>query len=88
MAAEAKGIVGSLWTSNSRTQITLLDLPKDQTPARGIFVLLKEHLNYNALYSLALVAATNRYALHVRINEESITDEEEPTIQWMAVEWT
>ena len=44
------------------------------------------HPNYNALFSLALVAAVNRYELTIRTAAE-ITSQAHATVDYMVVDW-
>ena len=47
-----------------------------------------DHSNYNALYSLALAAAANRWPLRIRIEgEDQIDPGREAAIRHMAVAW-
>ena len=61
--------------------------PDDDTPGGGhYFKLLRGHDNYNALYSLALVAATNRYKLTIR-TEDPINSSEDAEVSYLVVDW-
>jgi hypothetical protein len=90
MAVQAKGrvkrIYASYETRNARTYIAL-ELPAStMAPKDGYFVLESRHPNYNALYSLALVAAVNRYELSIRAAAE-ITNQAHAQVEYMVVDW-
>jgi hypothetical protein len=53
------------------TQIPLAEFPDKR------FEPLLSHANYNALYSLVLVAATNRYDLRIRALEDIVPERDE-----------
>jgi len=62
-----KGQVRILYPTTDGTNIALRGLSSGETPGgEGFFFLDLDHPNYNALFSLALVAATNRYELLIR----------------------
>jgi hypothetical protein len=61
MALGASGRVSRMFPREELTYISLEGLDPGVTPKDGYFLLRKNHPNYNALYSLALVAAVNRY---------------------------
>ena len=50
-------------TENEGITFIRLDIPEAEQPKKGYFQLNQRHPNYNALYSLALTAATNGYEL-------------------------
>ena len=74
-AGASPGAVGSMGTS-----IRLSNYPETY------FFLPISHENYNALFSLALVAATNQYQLAIRTLEE-IKPGETVDIWYMLVDW-
>jgi hypothetical protein len=57
------------------------DKPKDE-----YFHLSKTHGNYNSLYSLAVVAAVNRYTLSIRTRQEIVSTEHGEVV-YMVVDW-
>ncbi len=90
MAVHAKGKVKRIYatyeTTDARTFIAL-ELPAaTPAPKDGYFVLEARHPNYNALYSLALAAAVNRYDLTIRAAAE-ITSEAHAPVEYMVVDW-
>ena len=56
MAVRAIGQVERIYAWRGTTYIRLGGIPANVTPKDGYFKLLQTHSNYNALYSLALVA--------------------------------
>ena len=59
-------------------------------PLEEYFKLRLDHPNYNALYSLALAAAANRWPLTIRI-EGPASSKVDPTregiVSWLVVDW-
>lgn len=84
MATIATGKVMSLYT-HEVTRISLGDT-NDVLPGEGGFVLRRDHPNFNALYSLALSAAINRYTLRIGTTRE-ITPAEEAEVERMWIRW-
>lgn len=81
-----KGKVRRIYPDDGGTYIEL-DIPT--TPPRpkdGYFRLEQAHSNYNALYSLLLVAAVNRYDLEIRTAAD-ITPDEVAVVLYMRVDW-
>ena len=88
MSNTATGKVSRFYVSEHACRIRLADLPSDDKPADGYFLLPRNHYNYNALYSLALAAATNRLDLSIRIVAEEIDPRvKSPEIDYMYVDW-
>lgn len=90
MAVHAKGKVTRLYPSyeatNGKTYIRL-ELPAATVaPKDGYFYIETSHPNYNALYSLALVAAVNRYELTVRTAQD-ISTQNHAKVEYMVVDW-
>ena len=90
MAVHAKGKVKRIYptyeTTRARTYIAL-ELPSTAVaPKDGYFVIESTHPNYNALYSLALVAAVNRYELTIRAAAE-ITSQAHANVEYLVVDW-
>jgi hypothetical protein len=70
MAIRATGKVSRIFASSgsNRTSIWLSGISAEETPGgEKYFYLLTDDPNYNAIYSLILVAATNQYDLQVRV---------------------
>lgn len=86
MAPSASGRIKRIYPHEELTYISLRDLDPSVTPKEEYFLLRRDHPNYNALYSLALVAAVNRYVLQVRTRAE-ITNVEYGEIAYMVVDW-
>jgi hypothetical protein len=85
MAIRAIGRVLRIYTSKGVTYIRL-DVPTSLQPKDGYFALRQAHINYNALYSLALAAAVNGYDLQIR-TEQEITPTEYADVWYMVVDW-
>jgi hypothetical protein len=85
MANTAKGLVDRLFVSSDNANIRL-QIPEAQSPADGYFALEVGHTNYQALYSLALSAAINRYPLLIRTQGE-ISSSTKALVQYMVVDW-
>jgi len=85
MAIRASGKVRRLYVRRERTDITL-EIPADEQPKDDYFTLELTHPNYNALYSLALSAAVNGYALLIRTTAE-IVPGEPASVEYMVVDW-
>ena len=86
MTDRVKGKVTRLYVRTDETVIRLGDT-NDPLPKNGYFHLrIADHANYNALYSLALAAAVNRYTLDIDAKNE-ITPEEEAEVDYLVVDW-
>ena len=90
MAVQAKGKVKRLYpsyeTTKGKTYIRL-ELPASVVaPKDGYFFIETSHPNYNALYSLALVAAVNRYELAIRTAQD-ISNQDYAKVEYMVVDW-
>lgn len=57
-----------------------------EKPKDGYFYLSKTHGNYNSLYSLAVVAAVNRYTLSIRTRQEIVSTEHGEVV-YMVLDW-
>ncbi|MGH8066780.1 MAG: hypothetical protein ACRERE_16395 [Candidatus Entotheonellia bacterium] len=86
MANSATGKVNRIYATGSRTYVRLADIPPEATPQNGYFRLEQSHSNYNALYSLALVAAVNSYDLRIRTVSD-IVPTETAEVAYMVVDW-
>lgn len=59
-----------------------LDNDPSVGPLNNEFILLGDHAQFNAVYSLALLAATNRWSILIRIGgDEQIDSTKEATIK-------
>jgi hypothetical protein len=86
MADNLTGTVARIFPSRTSTAIRLHVPAGTVEPKDGLFHLRFDHPNYNALYSLALVAAVNRYSLQIDANVE-IDPDVEADIDYMKVNW-
>ena len=92
MARAVTGRVNRIYPNQGDgVRIRLSGIPADDTPSDGYFLLQYSHQNYNALYSLALVAAVNNYDLTIRIQGPSDVDIDpsvpSPPISYMVVDF-
>lgn len=88
MANWAMGKVSRIYTHPSGTYISLANIPTEDTPGQGGYFFLRlNHPNYNALYSLALTAATNRLDLLIRIVGSDISPNSRPDVDYMTITW-
>jgi hypothetical protein len=79
------GKVARIYAADGLTYIKL-DIPEAKQPENGYFQLDKTHSNYNALYSLALVAAVNRKDLQIRTASD-VKRTEPAVVLYMVVDW-
>jgi len=80
------GTVAQLYVDNGHCYITLKGIANP--PKDGLFELRQSHPNYNALYSLALVAAVNGYKLGIRtIGEIEANPNNYPGVEYLVVDW-
>jgi hypothetical protein len=86
MAVVAIGQVNRIYTTSGRSYIRLEGLDPSVTPLDGYFRLEQTHPNHNALYSLALVAAVNRYDLQIRTVAD-ITNQAHAEVLYMVIDW-
>jgi hypothetical protein len=84
MAIRATGKVSRIYTTGGRAYIRLTGIPI--APKYNYFELSMSHSNYNALYSLALVAAVNGYDLQIRTTTD-IDPNVIALVQYMVVDW-
>jgi len=87
----ATGKVIRLYANPNGTFIRL-DIAPKTAPPDGYFRLRLSHPNYNALYSLALAAAANRWPLRIRIEGEEAINLKDPVknpavVQNLVVDW-
>jgi hypothetical protein len=86
ISGKVSRIITDEYQGAGRTIIRLADLPEEKTPKDFAFIIPKEHVNYNALVSLALIAATNRYDLSIR-TRDAITNDDLADVWYLWVEW-
>ena len=83
----AIGKVSRIYANKSGAFIRLSGLPPQDTPGgEHYFELRNAHPNFNALYSLALVAAANQYKLWIR-TESDISSKGNAVVHYMVVDW-
>jgi hypothetical protein len=85
MTDQVRGLVDRLFVSENATNIRL-QIPTAESPAEGYFALEVGHTNYQALYSLALSAAINRYPLLINTRGE-ISPSTRAIVKYMVVDW-
>jgi hypothetical protein len=73
-------------SANEGITFIRLDIPEAEQPKDGYFQLNQRHPNYNALYSLALTAATNGRELRIR-TEAEITPTEYALVRYMTLDF-
>jgi hypothetical protein len=78
--------VSRIYSDADGCYIRLDNIPTTDTPKGGYFQLLKTHTNYNALYSLALTAATNGLDFSIRTVDD-ISSTSHAEVQYMVVDW-
>jgi hypothetical protein len=84
----ATGTVRRIYARAEGTFIWLKDFTYGGPPGangEGYFRLLRSHPNYNALYSLLLVAATNKHPLRIR-TEKDISPSEDAEVNYLVVD--
>lgn len=84
MAIRATGKVSRIYSTAGRTYIRLSGIPV--APKYGYFRLDMSHSNYNALYSLVIVAAVNGYDLQIRTTAD-IDPGVIAVVQYMVLDW-
>ena len=85
VSLQRRGLVDRLFVSTEHTNIRL-QIPEAESPANRYFSLEVGHTNYQALYSLALSAAINRYPLLIRTRGE-ISPSAMALVHYMVVDW-
>jgi hypothetical protein len=87
MATRITGKVLGIGVDREGTQI-ILDNDPNIGPKDNQFMLRLDHSNYNALYSLVLAAAANRWTIHIRISGDGQIDPTlEAGIRNIGVDW-
>jgi hypothetical protein len=86
MAVNASGRISRIYAQKTYVAIRLANLPPELTPLSGYFVLRTTHPNYNALYSLALSAAVNRFVLTIR-TEADISPQQTADVWYFVADW-
>jgi hypothetical protein len=86
MATQASGKVSQIFVNDNLALFRLSDLPTTSKPRNSNFEIQKSDPNYNALYSLALSAAINRYTLRVT-TKSTIKSTENAIVKQLWVNW-
>lgn len=87
MAVRVTGKVRTLIADRSGVFIEL-DNDSSIGPKDNIWLLKGDHRNFNALYSLALAAAANRWPLTIRIEGDSQIDSSvDAAVKTLGVAW-
>ena len=86
MATRANGKVSQIYVADKIALFRLSGLPTASAPRNNNFELRKSDQNYNALYSLALSAAINRYDLSVETTK-AMDAKENAVVKTMWVNW-
>ena len=84
MAHRADGKVTNVYPDAAGCYIRLANIP--EPPKDGYFQLKLSHPNYNALYSLVVVASVNRYKLTIRTTSE-IDPTQIAEVAYLTVDW-
>ena len=84
MAIRTTGHINRLYPDGGGCYVRLSNA--DAVPKDGLFQLDLKHPNYNAIYSLLLLAATNGYPVSIRTSGE-ITPATVAVISYITVDW-
>jgi hypothetical protein len=85
MATHFQGKVERLYVTEGQTFVRLR-IPAAQQPKDNYFTLQQSHVNYNALYSLALATAINGYDLVIRVRGD-VSPGESARVLYMVVDF-
>jgi hypothetical protein len=85
MGHVGRGLITRLSVRGQATFVRL-DVDSEVGPSNGLFQLNLTLPNYNAMYSLALAAAINRFPIAIRTVEE-ITPQDVAVVQYFNVDW-
>jgi hypothetical protein len=85
MATHFTGKVERIYATEGRTYVRLR-IPVSQQPQNNYFELEQSHVNYNAIYSLALTAAINGYDLLIRTIGD-VAPGAPARVRYMVVTW-
>jgi hypothetical protein len=84
MANKVTSKVNRIYTRKNGCYIRLEN--PGHKPKDGYFWLSKKTDNYNSLYSLVLIAAVNRYDLHIR-TEDDIVSTAHANVEYLLIDW-
>jgi hypothetical protein len=84
---EATGTITEIYVAQDMCAIRL-DIPAAEAPNNGLFNLPLKTPNYNAMYSLILAAAANRWPLTIRVSGNApITPALNAIVAYVVVHW-
>lgn len=88
MTVRFYGEVERLYTRRSGCSIRLQNVTPAGAvlPKHGYFHLWRDHENYDALYSLALLAASGRHRLSIRSVEDAVATSI-ASVEYMVLDW-
>ena len=86
MAVAVIGSISRLYSNPEGCYIKLSGIATNATPKNGYFQLKLTHPNYNALYSLIMAAAINRYKIQIRATS-TITSLSFAEVLYVMVDW-
>jgi hypothetical protein len=88
MAVRLAGKVMNINVARNGTTVTL-DNDPSIGPQGNIWLIKGDHTNYNALYSLVLAAAANRWTVAIRIEGDlEISPARDAAVRNISVTWT
>lgn len=64
-----------------------LDVPNESSPQDGLFTLRPDRPNHNAMYSLALAAAANRWPITVKVEGDELDPDKPAFVDYLQVNW-
>jgi hypothetical protein len=85
MAKSVQGQVAGV-SAHDDDSFIVLDIPEAEAPRGGIFRLRRTAANYNAMYSLALVAAANRLPIGIKTVGD-ISPQESAVVDFVRIRW-
>jgi len=86
MAVAVIGTISRLYSNSQGCYIKLSGIAANATPRNGYFQLKLTHPNYDALYSLIMAAAINRYKIQIRATS-TITSRSFAEVSYVTVDW-
>ena len=85
MALAVRGKVKTVYPTKGGTWIALKSV--SPAPKDGRFWLAKTHNNYQALLSVIITAAVNRYDLQVRTEKNFVSGTVKPLVQYVTMDF-
>jgi hypothetical protein len=86
MGVECTGLIKRIYPDWGGCYIQLMDKEPNETPKDDYFHLAIGHENYKSLFALLLLAASNRYRLKIR-TENDISSTDYGAVGYMVVDW-